>query len=198
MRPNEHARIEEALRIIDNEEERTLRLFAAGRVTEEIWNHLWSEWQDRRQQLIGRRESLGRQQAYHIGNLDAALHIISKIGVLYGGLDEPQKRQLLREIIERVVVNADGEILRMELLAPFTYLTKLSQKLQVIEVGKNSKEAESETASLFAGCSTCTTLGVPDGIQSEHVSPQTTAQFLQQLTFPQSAVLQRLTNKLQI
>jgi hypothetical protein len=41
-------------------------------------------------------------------------------------------------------------------------------------------------------------LRVPDGIQSEHLGSKTTSQFLQQLTFPQSAALLHLSNKLQI
>ena len=59
MKPDEQARIKNALQEIDQEEERTLRLYAAGRVTEEIWNNLWREWQDRRQKLVDRREIAG-------------------------------------------------------------------------------------------------------------------------------------------
>jgi coenzyme F420-reducing hydrogenase gamma subunit len=106
-----------------------------------------------------------------------------------------QKKQLLREIVERVVVNAEGEILRIELLPPFTYLTNLSQQMQVVEDGN---WARNEKTSVCAGCSTCATLCVPDGIQSEHLASKTTSQFLQQLIFPQSAALLHLSNKLQI
>ena len=72
-----------------------------------------------------------------------------------------QKKQLLREIVERVVVNAEGEILRIELLPPFTYLTNLSHQMQVVEDGN---WARNEKTNLCVGCSTCATLCVPGGI----------------------------------
>ncbi len=67
---------------------------------------------------------------YHIDNLDAALHIISKIGVLYHQLERPQQKKLLREVIDRIVVDAEGNVLRIDLLPPFAYLHDLSCRTQ--------------------------------------------------------------------
>lgn len=53
---------------------------------------------------------------HHIENLDEALTIISTVGILYTKLARRDQKDLLRNIIERVVVNAEGKIVRLELL----------------------------------------------------------------------------------
>jgi hypothetical protein len=42
--------------------------------------------------------------------------VISKIGVLFRRLDVSSQKELLREIVERVVVDTCGEVIRVELL----------------------------------------------------------------------------------
>jgi hypothetical protein len=44
-------------------------------------------------------------------------------------LDRKQQKQLLREIVQRIVVNAEGAILRIDLLPPFVYLHDLSRRV---------------------------------------------------------------------
>ena len=51
LRPDERKKLKDALKAVDEEEARVVRLFAARKITEEIWDNLWREWQDRRQQL---------------------------------------------------------------------------------------------------------------------------------------------------
>ena len=129
LKPDELAAINAALDEIQQQEEPTLRLYAIGRVTEDIWNKLWREWQDRRHRLTERREMLAQQHEFHINNLDAALHVISRIGVLYDGLEARQKQRLLRDVIERVIVDTEGNLIRLELLPPFAYLTTLCNRV---------------------------------------------------------------------
>jgi hypothetical protein len=81
LRPDERTELEAALKSIDEEEARMVRLFAAGKITEAIWDNLWAEWQDRRT-LRSNIESMDVQQDYHINNLDVALKIIAKVGLL--------------------------------------------------------------------------------------------------------------------
>jgi hypothetical protein len=52
----------------------------------------------------------------------AALHIISKIGVLYHQLERSKQDKLLREVSERIVVDAEGTVLRIGLKPAFAYL----------------------------------------------------------------------------
>jgi DNA invertase Pin-like site-specific DNA recombinase len=131
LRPNERQQLEAALKAIDEEEARALRLFAAGKITETVWDGLWREWQDRRQMLLDNLDACERASEFHIDNLDSALHIISKIGVLYQQLERQQQKQLLREIVQRIVVDVEGTVLRIDLLPPFAYLHDLSHRVQI-------------------------------------------------------------------
>ena len=128
IKPDEKTSIEQALTNINHEEERTLRLYAAGKVTEEIWDNVWKEWQERRQKLTEKIESLEQQAGYHVNNLDSALNIISRISVLYEKLNKKQKRNLLRDVIERVIVDTTGNILKLELKPPFAYLQHIKER----------------------------------------------------------------------
>jgi hypothetical protein len=70
-----------------------------------------------------------KDHAHHIDNLDAAIGVIAQIGTLYNGLERSEKKQLLRQVIERVVVNPKG-VVRLELRAPFAYLHPLHQTME--------------------------------------------------------------------
>lgn len=41
--PSESDKLEKALRTVDEEEARMARLFASGKITEKVWDHLWTE-----------------------------------------------------------------------------------------------------------------------------------------------------------
>lgn len=51
LRPDERQELQAALKSIDDEEARTIRLYASGKITEAIWDRLWQEWQDKRNQI---------------------------------------------------------------------------------------------------------------------------------------------------
>jgi hypothetical protein len=69
--------VEAALKAVGEEETRSLRLYAAGNITECIWETIWREWQDRRTTLRSSLESLQYQSETHITNVDTALAIIA-------------------------------------------------------------------------------------------------------------------------
>ncbi len=50
-RPQERDKLLAALNAIGQEEERTIRLLATGKISEAVWDSLWAEWQDRRAKL---------------------------------------------------------------------------------------------------------------------------------------------------
>ncbi len=83
----------------------------------------------------------------HIANLDAALNIIAKVGILYHSLESSEKKELLRLIVERVVVNPEGMILRLELLPPFAYLRHVTQK---VDQGGKTVKAKTRTSGTSA------------------------------------------------
>lgn len=65
----------------------------------------------------------------YINDLDDALTLIAKLGVLYGKLSRSDQKELLRNVVERVVVNPEGKIARVDLLPPFAYLQDVSGKV---------------------------------------------------------------------
>ncbi len=159
LRPDEKEQIQAALKAIDDEEARTVRLLAAGKITEAVWDGLWTEWQDRRKQLRQSLETLDQDRAFHIDNLDAALQIIARIGTLYNGLQQQDQKELLRQMVERVVVSHEG-IVRLELRAPFAYLKDLTDEVRTMSGRSRVSGAENKTgeetslASLAEQCST--------------------------------------------
>lgn len=75
LRPDERVDLERALKQVDEEEARVLRLYAAGMVTEENWRNLWAEWQDKRNTLRASLELLDQKCERYIDDLDEALTI---------------------------------------------------------------------------------------------------------------------------
>jgi DNA invertase Pin-like site-specific DNA recombinase len=152
LRPDERAEIERSLKQIDEEEARVLRLYAAGMVTEKNWSDLWAEWQDKRQRLKRAYALLDRRCETYISDLDDALSIISQLGVLYESLPRADQKELLRNLVERVVLNPEGTIIRVDWLAPFAYLHAVSEK---VSDGTNASESftENQTSGESAGCS---------------------------------------------
>ncbi|MEO1645411.1 MAG: recombinase family protein, partial [Chloroflexota bacterium] len=104
LRPDERQELEATLKAIDEEEARAVRLYAAGKITEAIWDNLWREWQDKRNQIRYTIESLKERQQTHITNLDYALKIISHAGIVYNDLSCDDKHELLQQMVERVIV----------------------------------------------------------------------------------------------
>ena len=146
-RPSEREQLVAALEAIDQEEARTVRLLATGKISEDLWNSLWAEWQDRRLKLRATLEGMTQQQQYHIENLESALGIIAQVGTLYNRLDRSAQKELLHHMVKRVVVNVDGEIV-LELRAPFAYLKDLSDRARREREGT----PEMQTSSALAGC----------------------------------------------
>lgn len=133
LNPDEKYQLEAALKVVDEEEARMARLFASGKITEAIWDNLWAEWQDRRYKLRQSLETVQREEEFHINNLDTALGIIGKIGVLYNVLERSDQKELLRQVVERVIVNAEG-IVKLELRTPFAYLKDLTDEIRSVRL----------------------------------------------------------------
>ena len=188
LRPDEREQLHAALKAVDEEEVRMMRLYAAGKVTESLWDSQWQEWQDRRARIRVSLEGVEKQQQIHIDNLDAALKIIAHVGIVYNRLDCSDQKELLRHMVERVIVDPAGNI-RLELRAPFAYLQDISD--QVRGAAKSSgKGKKAKTARISSGlgsgnCSDNFLSCGKDWITFEHLFPRETAQFLDSLPFPQ-------------
>lgn len=149
LRPDEREQLLTALKSIDEEEVRMMRLYAVGKATEKLWDMQWQEWQDRRSRIRMSLEGLEGQQQVYIENLDAALKIIAQVGIVYNRLERSDQKELLRYMVERVIADPTGKI-RLELCAPFAYLQNITD---LIRDGAKaiSKDIKAKTARISSG-----------------------------------------------
>lgn len=168
--PSERDAIKASLQAIDVEEERALRLFTAGKITDKVWDNLWTDWQDRRHNLQASLDGLSHTKDHHISNLDDALALTAKVSILYEKLDRVDQRELLNLLVERVVVNPEGKIIRLELHPPFSYLHRVIQRVTRVR-GRAVKTKTN--ASVAAGeCSELVSSDDPDRFQRLLTSPR--------------------------
>jgi hypothetical protein len=154
LKPHRREELHTALKAVDDEEARAVRLFAAGgKITEVVWDSLWLEWQDRRRTLRDQLTAMQQESHYHIAHLDDALQIIAKVGTIFGRIELQHQKKLLKEMIHRVVVNREGQIIDVELLPPFAFLRQISTQL----IGADS----CESAKSVARCSSKVSAGPP-------------------------------------
>lgn len=149
-RPDRRAQFHLALKQVDEEEARTARLYAAGRISDEIWAGMWAEWQDRRQTIQRALETMEQEHQVHVDNLDLALEIITKIGTLYNGLQRSDQKELLRQVVERVIVEDDGKV-SLELRSPFGYLNTLVDDIKREKPRKDKPVKRGRRATKNAG-----------------------------------------------
>lgn len=128
LRPDEREHLQAALKAVDEEEGRMARLYAAGKITDVVWDSLWREWQDRRNLIRLTLETLQYQHRTHIANLDTALQMIAQVGIVYNSLERSDQKELLQHIVSRVVIDHEG-IINLELRAPFSYLQDIRNRI---------------------------------------------------------------------
>jgi DNA invertase Pin-like site-specific DNA recombinase len=150
--PDERTRLEAVLKSTDEEESRAARLYAAGKISEEIWDSLWAEWQDRRIQVRRTLAVLTTSKQVHIDNLETALQIIAGIGSLYNVLERKDQKELLRQVVNRVVVDDTGNV-SLELRTPFAYLCDLTEEIRTVKVQGKGKTAEKKNGRLQSAVS---------------------------------------------
>jgi hypothetical protein len=156
---------------------------------------VWAEWQDKRHKLRSSLDLHDQKCESYIDDLDQALTIIAKLGILYETLSRSDQKELLRNVVERVVVNIEGEIERVDLLSPFAYLQEVSEK---VRGGRSSSEnpARIEKGDVAATCSSDVLECGHYKTQSEHsVSLNLKTLFLKFIAFPQFVNMERFSNR---
>lgn len=118
---------------------------------EVFWGY-GAEWQDKRHKLHASLDLLDQRCENFIDDLDEALTLITKLSILYETLSNTQKRELLNNVVERVIVNLEGEIVRVNLLPPFAYLHDICENVSGGEVN-SEKATKTKTGDANATCS---------------------------------------------
>jgi len=189
----EHQVLTEALHRLEEKELNLWRAFTGHGMRPQIYEKLSREYQEERLRVELALKAIQQENREYIADLDAALDVIAEIGTRYVQQSEQRQRAILRHVVGKVVINPEGTIIRLELLPPFSYLHLVTQRVQ--KTGGRAVKGKTKTSTKAGLCSDYVLSGEPDKTQSEHPPQYQTAFFLQQLTFPQSAILARLSNK---
>lgn len=77
------------------------------------------------EQAKARLGTMQQQPDFYIKGFEDALRLMTKLGILYFNVDQEKQRELLLHMVNRVVINSEGIIVRVELHPPFAYLRGL-------------------------------------------------------------------------
>ena len=96
-----------------------------------------------------KRSSLIRKT--YVANLDAALAIIAEIADRYVLHTPERQRDILKQMVSRVVINPEGRIIRIELKPPFNYLDELYHSGGSGPSGKRPRSQNEKTSAIDTG-----------------------------------------------
>jgi DNA invertase Pin-like site-specific DNA recombinase len=117
------------LAALKREETRLGRLFMTGKINEDAYDQLRTEWHEKTLSLQIKIEEIKFDVSQYLDDLEVALTLMMYISSLYERLDEKQKTNLLQIITNKVIINCSGEIISHELNSPFEYLFTLAASL---------------------------------------------------------------------
>lgn len=92
------------------------------------------------------------EQEQHVDNLATALQIIAKIGKLYNGLERKDQKDLLRQVVRRVVIDECGKV-ALELKSPFEYLRNLADEVRSVRKKLNGNKVEKKNGGQLSAIS---------------------------------------------
>jgi hypothetical protein len=106
----------------------------------------------------------------HIDNLEMALQIIARVGTLYNGLERKDQKELLRQVVSRVVVNDAGNV-SLELRTPFAYLRDLTDEIRTVKKQSKGGKAEKKNGRLRSAVSPGACSSHPQSCGEDRSSP---------------------------
>jgi DNA invertase Pin-like site-specific DNA recombinase len=147
-RAKEIQALEQALERVKERELNLWRAFTEHGMRAETFKKLACEYQDEQDRITFALNAIQQENRETIANLDAALAIIAQIGERYGRQEAARQRDILRQVVDRVVIDLRGQVLRLELKSPFVYLHQLAGGDSGKQVkSKSSRKAGKQTSS---------------------------------------------------
>jgi len=134
------AQLKRRLLELKEEEARLARLMITGNLTEEAYEQLRQEWQEKVVNMQCKIDELELDLSKYIDDLEIALVLMAKLGKLFERFEYKQKTNLLQILAKRIIINPQGEILGYILNSPFSYLDTLAGRKN----GKNKDGGGSE------------------------------------------------------
>ena len=160
----ERRALEVRQRKLDEKELNLWRAFTDHGMRPQIYEKLTRECQDERDKLKILLQRVEVEQKEAIANLDAALQVLSEIGEHYVKCVPEQQRAILLQMVERVIVTAEGQVRRIEWKSPFCYIQRLKDGTTGgQETSKKARKAKTsrDTAGPLPG-----SFGAPMGIRT--------------------------------
>lgn len=112
-----------------NEEGALARLYAQGRLSDDMYDQLYQEW---RGKLLRAEQEIARLKADNeeiMGDLDAALELLQHAPRLFERLEPAQQARVLQILFARIIIDTQGQIIETALNPPFTYLHRVVQEV---------------------------------------------------------------------
>ena len=167
----EQETLKKTLERIQKKETNLWRAFTEHGMRALIYEKLAREYEDERSRVEFALKAIQQENRECIANLDAALAVISTIDERFAHQLPQRQREILLHMVERVIIDLGGKILRLELKPPFKYLQSLANGGQsnLAEGGeiprKKSASKAKRTGNLPAG-SLSLTFGDPGRIRT--------------------------------
>jgi len=124
-RDNQIVELKRRLSKFQDEEARLVRLYITGNMSEETYKQMRAEWEVKLREVEINLANIEKEASISFDDLDVALALMVKLADLFERLKKEQKANLLQILIKRIIVDADGEIINIELNSPFMYLRNL-------------------------------------------------------------------------
>lgn len=141
----------DALKRLEEKELNLWRAFTEHGMRPQIYEKLAREYDDERRRIENSIQAIQLDKKDYVANLDAALAIIAEIADRYV-LHTPQRqRDILKQMVSRVVINPEGRIIRIEWMPPFNYLDGLHRNGENDPRGKHPRPKNKRTSDVGAG-----------------------------------------------
>ena len=195
-RSREIKSLQQAMKKIEEKELNLWRAFTEHGMRPQIYETLSHEYEDERQRIEQALVLITKDHGQVVDNLDAALMVISQIADRYPKNTKYQQRDILKQMVNRIVINPEGRIIRIELKPPFNYLDDLIKGSTNDQRGGETSLEMKRTSTLSKHTGSLqVTSGAPSMKQIEPSFP--TANFLDKINFPQRVYLERLSDQVQ-
>jgi hypothetical protein len=156
-------------RKLDDKELNLWRAFTEHGTRPHIYEQLACEIRDERDKVELLLERLEAEQQSTVADLDAAMRVLSEIGERYAQCTSETKRAILLQMVERVILTADGQVERIEWKPPFSYIQGLKDAQ---EGGRGTPgQPENERTSTESAGSLPGTSGAPMGLPGRETVP---------------------------
>ncbi len=181
----EEKQLKTALQKVELKELNLWRAFTEHGMQALMYQKIAQEYQEERQRIEFALRAIKQENREYIATLDAALEVIVEIGERYARQDSKRQREILRQIVSKVVIDEAGKVLRLELHPPFTYLHSLKTGNGGNTKGHQSevkgRKKETSKGRQTDGCSLQVSVGDPAGTRTQN--PLIKSQLLCQLSY---------------